>query len=130
MRRYLIFAILFPPIAFVLTFWVVLQIANWAAGGPTTFDYHQVVLLPIAYMLAIVPALLTAAVDDSLARRNVSFRILWTAFAGYVLIFLPLLASMKFMHGAPLLGLGILGAIPAAICSWVAGYQRKESVNA
>ena len=55
MKRYLIFALLFPPIAFVVAFWIMLQIANWAEGSPNTFDYRQVTVLPMAYMIAIIP---------------------------------------------------------------------------
>lgn len=79
MKRFLIFAILFPPIAFVVAFWIMLQILNWAVGGPSTFDYHQVILLPVAYMVGIVPALLTAKADDILFKGRVRYRMLWTA---------------------------------------------------
>jgi hypothetical protein len=123
MKRFLIFAALFPPIAFVVAFWIMLQIANWAAGGASTFDYHQVILLPLAYLVGIVPALLTAKADDILFKQRARYRVLWTAFAGYVFIFMPLLAAltMGFVHGPYLLLIGIIGAVPAAICSWVAG---------
>src|ERR1700712_565564 len=125
MRRFLIFAILFPPIAFVVAFWIMLQIANWAAGGPSTFDYHQVILLPLAYLVGIVPALLTAKADDILFKQRVRYRILWAAFAGYIFIFMPLLAAltMGFVHGPYLLLFGMIGAVPAAVCSWVAGHK-------
>ena len=123
MKRYLIFAILFPPLAFVVAFWIMLQIMNWAEGGPSTFDYHQVMLLPMAYLAGIVPALLTAKVDDVLFKRQVGYRILWTALAGHVFIFIPLLTpyTIRFVDGPALLLFGIVGAVPAAICSWVAG---------
>src|SRR5215217_7152415 len=38
MTRFLIFAAMAPPLGFVVAFWVMLQIANWLAGSPTTFD--------------------------------------------------------------------------------------------
>ena len=130
MKRFLIFGILFPPLAFVVTFWVMLQILNWSLGEPSTADFHQLILLPMAYVLAIVPALLTALVDDRLAERNVRYRLLWTALAGYVLIFAPLLTalSMGFVHGPYLLLFGIIGAVPAAICSWLAGSKMGVAV--
>lgn len=129
MKRFLIFAILFPPIAFVVAFWIMLQIANWTAGGPSTFDYHQVILLPMAYMVGIVPALLTAKADDILFEGRVRYRVLWTALAGYVFIFMPLLAAltMGFVHGPYLLLFGIIGAVPAAVCSWVAGHNATAT---
>jgi uncharacterized membrane protein len=130
MKRFVIFGLLFPPIAFVLAFWIMLQIANIASGEHITAEYHQVMLLPLAYVLAIVPALLTAWVDHVVAHRP--YRILWTALAGYVLVYLPLIAPMmaKFLHGPEMAVFGITGAIPAAICSWLAGYKCKESVAA
>ena len=129
MKRFLIFAILFPPVAFMVAFWILLQIVNWAEGGPTTFDIHQVILLPIAYAVGIVPALLTAKVDDVLFKRRVGYRVLWTALAGYVFIFLPLLTplTMHLVHGPSLLLFGIIGAVPAAICSCVAGHRATAA---
>jgi hypothetical protein len=125
MRRFLIFAALFPPLAFV----VMLQILNWALGDNSTADYHQLVLLPAAYVIVLLPAMLTALVDDALARRKVSYRILWTTLAGYMFIFVPLLAALLTgsIHGAYLLLFGVIGAVPAAICSWLAG---RKSVDA
>jgi hypothetical protein len=132
MKRYLTFALLFPPIAFVVAFWIMLQILNWAEGGPSSFDYHQVILLPLAYLMGIVPALLTAKADDILSKQGVRYRILWTAFAGYVFIFMPLLAAltMGFVHGPYLLLFGIIGAVPAAVCSWIAGPKATATAVA
>lgn len=123
MRRFLIFGLLFPPLAFVVAFWGMLQILNWALGEKSTVDYHQLILLPVAYMVALLPAMLTAVVDNALAIRNVRYRILWTALAGYLFIFVPLLAALLTgsIHGYYLLLFGIIGAVPAAICSWLAG---------
>ena len=37
---------------------------------------------------------------------------------------------VKFIDGPEALLFGLSGAVPAAICSWLAGYKRKESVTA
>jgi hypothetical protein len=128
MKRFLVFAALFPPLAFIVAIWGVLQVLNWALAESSTADYHQLILLPAAYVIVLFPALLTALVDDVLARRNVRYRILWTAFAGYVFIFAPLLAAllMGFVHGPYLMLFGIIGAIPGAICSWLAGGSQPN----
>ena len=128
MRRFIIFAGLFPPLAFVVAMWGMLQILNWVLGEKSTAEFGQLILLPLAYMLTILPALLTAVVDDGLARKNVRFRMLWTALAGYVTIFVPLLPSVltRSVHGPYLLLFGIIGAVPAAICSWLAGPKPAE----
>ena len=128
MRRFLVFATLFPPLAFVVAFWVMLQILNWALGEKNTIDYHQLILLPIAYTVLLLPAMLTAFVDHVLARRNVPYRILWTTIAGYLLVFIPLLTALltHSIRGLFLFLFGIVGAVPAAICSWLAGRQAVQ----
>jgi hypothetical protein len=129
MSRFLIFAILGPALGFVTLFWVLLQAMNLLLHAPSTFDPHQVVLLPAAYMLGIVPALLTAAFDHTLARRRARLRILWTALFGYAAAYLILATAWLdgFVHGAYLLAFGLVGAVPGAICSWLSG-ARAEPV--
>lgn len=128
MRRFVVFAVLFPLLAFIVAFWGMLQILNWALGEKSTADYHQLVLLPLAYVLVLLPAMLTAVVDDVLARRNTRFRILWTALAGYVFIFTPLLAALLTgsIHGPYLFLFGLIGAVPGAVCSWLAGRKTPK----
>ena len=123
MRRFVVFATLFPLLAFLVSLWGILQILNWSLGAESTIDYHQLILLPLAYVMVLLPAMLTAVVDDVLARRKTRYRIVWTAFAGYMFIFIPLLAALLTgsIHGPYLLLFGIIGAVPAAICSWLAG---------
>ena len=67
-----------------------------------------------------------------LFKRNMGYRVFWTAVAGFVLIFLPMLTplTIRFLDGPYLFVFGIIGAAPAAICSWLAGYKQKESANA
>jgi hypothetical protein len=95
---------------------------------PSTADYHQLILLPAAYVIVLFPAMLTALVDDVLARRSVRVRILWTALAGYVFIFAPLLAALRMgvVHGPYLMLFGIIGAVPGAICSYLAGGSKPN----
>ena len=123
MKRFLVFAALFPPLAFIVAIWGVVQVMNRVLAESNTADYHQLILLPVAYVVVLLPAMLTAVVDDVLARRNVPYRILWTALAGYGFIFAPLLAAlwMGLVHGPYLLLFGIIGAVPGATCSWLAG---------
>jgi hypothetical protein len=122
MKRFLIFATLWPILGFVWGFWIVLQISNWAVGAPLSFDYHQVNLLPIAYIVGIVPALLLAWLDDVLARRNTRYRVGCTALVAYVVSYVPMLGalSLPFMHDPYIWLLGLIGAVPGAVCSWLA----------
>ena len=82
MKRFLIFAAVAPPVGFIVAFWVMLQIANWVAGSPATFDVAQIMMLPTIYLVGLTPALLAAWLDHLLAKRNVSCRIALTALFG------------------------------------------------
>jgi hypothetical protein len=131
MKRFLIFGLLGPPLGFVMAFWVLLQILNWALGTESTFDIRQIVLIPMSYAIGIVPALLAALFDGALARRNIRWRVLWTTLFAYVLGFLPILSALTlgYLHGPYLLIFGFIGAIPGAICSWLSGAPRHGSSN-
>ena len=85
MTRFLIFAAMAPPLGFVVAFWVMLQVANWLAGSPNTFDVAQIMMLPTIYLVGLIPALLAAWFDHALAKRNVSYRIALTALFGYAI---------------------------------------------
>ena len=105
MTRFLIFAAMAPPLGFVVAFWVMLQIANWLAGSPTTFDVAQIMMLPTIYLVGLIPALLAAWFDHALAKRNVSYRIALTALFGYAISYLPLgsgvLGGLRPRAGSP-----------------------------
>lgn len=122
MTRFLIFAAIALPLGFVVAFWVMLQIANLLAGSPTTFDVAQIMMLPTIYLVGVIPALSAAWFDHALARRNVSYRILHTALFGYAISYPPFAAAfwIGFGHGPYVLLLGLIGAVPSALCSWLA----------
>jgi hypothetical protein len=125
MKRFLIFGLLGPLLGFVTFFWILLQILNWALGEENTFDLHQVVLIPMAYVIGIVPALTAAGFDHIL--RNVYRRVLWTTLFGYLLGLFPIASAllMGFVHGTYVLFLGLIGGIPAAICSWLSSEKKR-----
>jgi hypothetical protein len=131
MIRVLIFVILGPPLAIATGLLVLFPVISALAGGPVVFDIHQIVtasaLLPIAYMAGLIPAVLVGLFDGILARRNIGWRALWCALFGFAMSFLPLLTSlsMGFMHGPFVLMFGVLGAVPGALCSWIAGAARQ-----
>jgi hypothetical protein len=127
MKRFLIFALLGPPLGFVAGFWVLLQFLNLTVGAPSTIDYHQLVLLPVSYMMGIVPALIVVTFDHLM--RNSRYRILWTTLFAYAAGFLPILGAlaMGFIQSFWILPFGLIGAIPGAICSWLAGRGEKAT---
>jgi hypothetical protein len=123
MKRLLTFAVLGPPLGMLTGMFGILPVLNWAVGGPQTqYDYHQIVLLPAAYMVGFVPALLAGVFDGVLAKRHVRHRVFWCALAGFAVSFLPIAGalSMGYIHGPFLLLFGLLGAVPGAVCSWLA----------
>ena len=127
MKRFLIFAAVAPPLGFIIAFWMMLQIANWLAGAPSTFDLQHVAMLPTVYAFGMIPALLMAWFDHVLAQRGISYRIALTALFAYGLSYVPLLGAFQlgFMHEPSVLLLGLIGAVPAAVCSWLATELRQ-----
>ena len=126
MTRFLIFAAMAPPLGFVVAFWVMLQIANRLAGSPITFDIAQIMMLPTIYLIGLIPALMAAWFDHALAKRNVSYRIAFTALFGYTISYLPLAVAywVGFAHGPEVLLFGLIGAVPSAVCSWLAAERQ------
>ena len=126
MKRFLIFVGIAPPLGFIVAFWVMLQIANRLAGSASTFDVAQVMMLPMIYLVGLVPALAVAWFDHALSTRNLSRRVLLTALFGYAISYLPLIGApwMGFVHGPYVVLFGLIGAVPSALCSWLATEPR------
>jgi hypothetical protein len=116
-RRILLFVIIAPLLGFVMAFWVMLPLLSVTLGDRPDIALGQLVILPVAYAIGALPAALAGAIDYVLAGRP--WRPLWTGLAGYMLGFLPILGGlvMGFMHGPILLLFGLIGAVPALICS-------------
>ena len=62
----------------------------------------------------------------ALAKRNVSYRIALTALFGYAISYLPLAMAywVGFAHGPEVLLFGLIGAVPSAVCSWLAAERQ------
>jgi hypothetical protein len=136
LRRFLIFGLLGPPLGMLTGMWGIVPVLNGVLGGPSVFDYHQFVLLPLAYQIGLLPALLVAAFDAGLARGGVRYRVGWSALFGFAMSFIPLFGalSMGFLHGPFVAIFGLLGAAPAAACSWLSGkaaprVRRRETAS-
>jgi hypothetical protein len=129
MRRLLIFAA-FGPLFGFLTVMASIQLLNVAVDGSFTLSFGQLVLLPAAYVLGIVPALITAGFDHALRRAR--YRVLWTSLFAYFAGFVPVLTAllMGFLSTWYVLFVGLVGLVPGAICSWLSpssslGQRRK-----
>ncbi len=115
MKRFLMFAALFPPLGMLIAILAVPEARKYV---DTSFTFW---MLGIAYTVGIVPALLSATADWALSANPIYVRLLGTATAGTVSI-MAAVAAFNFgeMLVAPVVILiALMGAIPAATCSWL-----------
>jgi len=115
MKRFLIFPALFPPLALAI-----FLVPEATVSGIPEIGF---IFLTLAYVypIALTPASLTAAVDWSLSGRPIYLRIAVTV------IFATILAELiaHQLLGVPgSLNVWLMGAIPAAVCSWLAGMKQ------
>jgi hypothetical protein len=131
MRRVIIFAVLGPLLGILTGFFVLLPIVAALAGNPLHIDtdHAPFALLPVAYIGGLLPTVLVGVFDGVLANRNIGWRILWSGIFGFAMAFLPLLTSlsMGFIHGPFVLLFGAIGALPACVCSWIAGKADQRA---
>ena len=113
MKRFLVFIGLFPALALVGLF------AFISIGIGVLPDNPQAVMLvPWAYVVGVIPALICAVADRFLAKTGFS-AVIGTAFVGYVIAILVALLVFDFGLFGRILAFGLIGAIPAAVCSWL-----------
>jgi hypothetical protein len=117
MKRFLIFLFLFPAIATV-SFYAVLYVLTGAVvdslSGPG-----------IMYLVSIGPGLVLALVDWLFAKTPIPAVIGTTFFAyGALVLFWAWDGSAK-----DILALGLIGAIPAAVCSWLSGQKPNGRIQ-
>jgi uncharacterized membrane protein YcfT len=119
MKRFLIFTVLFPPLA-------------WAVFNTPDFFKNRFVLdwwgVPLSYCVATIPAWLTAGVDSKLSAKPAYLRILGTTVAGAVITESIALFMWGFFPDYwPVLMAGLVGAIPAAVCSLLSKQNQRAS---
>lgn len=108
MKRFLVFVFLFPAIA-AASFYAVLYILTGATvdslSGPG-----------IVYLVSIGPALVLALVDWLFAKTPIP-GVIGTTLVAYGVAVLAVALAGVIVEG--ILALGLVGAIPAAVCSWL-----------
>jgi len=112
MKRFLIFAALFPPLALV--------VFTAPDGFKNLLDW-----MVMAYAIAVIPALLLAWVDWALSAKPL--RLMGTAVAAA----LAAVLIVRFMSGGsdelwPVLMVGLVGGVPAAVCSWLSDKSMRS----
>ncbi len=123
----MVFALLGPPLGELVLLLVMFAIFDGTVISPIGMPF----MLPAAYFNGIVPALLVGLFDDAAARRRwpAGSRALFSAATDFLAAFVPLLLAIAlgFLHGPWLALFGVVGAVPAAICSLVASlWSRAE----
>jgi hypothetical protein len=114
MKRFLIFLLFFPAVA-TASFYAVMHILTGAAMdsgiGPV-----------VMYLVFIAPGLLVALLDWLVAKTSFPAVIATT-----VLTYGLSMLAMAWLLGSSqqILALGLIGAIPAAVCSWLSNRPEK-----
>ena len=116
MKRFLIFGALFPPLALV--------VFTAPDGFKNLLDW-----MVEAYAIAVIPALLLAWVDWALSAKPTRLRVVGTAATAA----LTSVLIMRFMSGVsddlwPFLMVGLVGGVPAAVCSWLSGERTSSTI--
>jgi hypothetical protein len=116
-KRFLIFTVLFPPLALVVF------------NAPDVIMRHDfrlldLVTLSVAYTLAVIPALILAWVDQAF------HRLAGTTIAGAAIAYLAaLIIGFPFLDYRATLMIGLIGAIPAAVCSWLSSLSNRVAIR-
>ena len=117
MKRFLIFTVLFPPLALVVF------------NAPDVIMRHDfrlldLVTLSLAYSFAVIPALILAWVDQAF------HSLAGTTIAGAAFAYLAALSiGFPFLDYRATLMIGLIGAIPAAVCSWLSSLSSRVAIR-
>jgi hypothetical protein len=115
MKRFLIFTLLFPPLALV--------VFTAPDGFKNFIDW-----LGYAYLISLILAWLTMAMDWKLSAKPTHRRIVGTIVAGAMIT-----GSIAFLlwdglgEFLPALMAVLVGAVPAAVCSWLSSAAQCNS---
>ena len=116
MKRFAVFAILGPPIAAATFYLLLLPLAGVLEGVPIVIDTP---VLPV-WSYAVFAALVVAVFDWVASIIELPLRPIGAAVAGWLMAFL-LLREILALPDLPgwFAAVGMLGAIPGFVCSWV-----------
>lgn len=117
MQRILIFALLFPPLALIVFLWR--EISTDMRLPPGEF-------VSMSYVVASVPAWLTATVDWSLSVKFPKLRIVGTTIAGFVIAVSFAWILFRGFGYPSFTQVALMGAIPALVCVLLPGIRIKK----
>ena len=130
MKRFLIFALFYPllTIAGFVLFYVGI-VGNFTRSLDVSISFTLSVMAQTfgwIFVAALIPALVLAVVDWFLAgRARAGTRIAATAVIGYAIALLSAFAAWDSSIWLATLATGLMGAVPAALCSWLSGDMRR-----
>jgi hypothetical protein len=123
MKRFLMFTVLFPPLALlVYTSPLVIQ-----EGVPKLG--FIIYLMEFAYVLAVVPCWLAAATDWMLSARPSYVRMTASMAVAAVMAHLVARYLGDSMDVSEIVTVALTGAVPAAVCSWLSGQPLGEVIR-
>jgi hypothetical protein len=127
MKRFTVFTIAGPPIAAATLFLLLLPMAGVLEGTPVVISTP---VLP-AYSYAVLAALVVALFDWVASIIELPLRPIGAAVTGWLMAFL-LLRDILALPDLPgwFVGVGMLGAIPGFVCSWVTMRMDGETAKA
>jgi hypothetical protein len=126
MKRILTYICLGPPLGLGVLFLVLLVVEPGTRSDVVLGLALPFFLLPYAYLAGIVPALIVCAIDWLLAKRLE----LWPKVAVCTVVgYVATVVGMFGIHVIPSVKValfGMVGAIPAAICSWLSNRNKDR----
>jgi hypothetical protein len=114
MKRFLIFTLLVPPLALIIF------------SAPDVIMRHDFrfvdpATVSVTYTFAVIPALILAWVDQAF------HRLAGTTIAGAAIACLAaFIVGFPFLDYKATLMIGLIGAIPAAVCSWLSDRSMRS----
>jgi hypothetical protein len=115
MKRFLIFVLLFPGIATAVLFALISIGVGALPDNP-----EAIFVVGWGYIVGLIPALVCALVDLLLGKTRIP-PVVGTTLVGYGIALLAGLVIFDFGLFGRILAFGLIGGIPAAVCSWLSG---------
>jgi hypothetical protein len=116
MKRFAIFAIAGPPLSAAVFYLLLLPVAGLLEGVPVVID----ALVFSVWSYAAFAALVVALFDWVASLIEVPLRPIAAAIVGWILAFALLRGFLALPdHPGWFAAIGLLGAIPGFVCSWV-----------
>ena len=123
MKRFLVFALVFPGIALAVFFGLLSLAMGMLPDNP-----QAIYVVAWGYVVGVVPALICAGVDLLLRRTRIP-AVIGTTLVGYGIALLAAVVIFDWGLFGKMLAFGFIGGIPAAVCSWLSNERQNVSAG-